>query len=339
MLSETDKKELLKKLNESKKEIADLKKSLNEINNQKESWFEKKNECTAQISDLIKNVNELKKKRNEFTGKVKELKQKRKELSDKIKKAINEVKAFEKERNSIQNKYDIKEDPAAIAAAVERLEFKIETEVMSFDKEQQLMKKIKDLKKQVEEAKGLGEIWGRVRDKSREIKELKKQAEDAHRKVQQLASESQKCHEEMIEKSKQIDELRVKEEDAYRKFFELKQKFSEVNESLKKRLPEINDLRDKLDLDREETKKEKAAKQEKRLNTKSLEVKDKIRKGKKLTTEDLLVFQKTNMDFDYNDSEVESEKKNKDEETVPSASPDKKSEEIRVGDSRKESSD
>ena len=126
---------------------------------------------------------------------------------------------------------------------------------------------------------------------SREINVLKKQSEDVHAKIQSLAKESQARHEEMVSATTKIDELREKEKEANDKFSELKKKFKEANDFLKRKLAEANDIGRKINEHIEETKIERKEKEWRTIKEKEANIAEKIRRGKKLTTEDLLVFQ------------------------------------------------
>ena len=54
MLTEKEKKELLKQLSEKQKTIYNLKKQLNKVNDQKEAWFKKKEKLSKKIGQLIR---------------------------------------------------------------------------------------------------------------------------------------------------------------------------------------------------------------------------------------------------------------------------------------------
>lgn len=286
-----DKKELFKKLDELKKEILTLRTSLNEIDEQKESWFNKKESYSSEIRKLIGAIKDDKKKRDELTQKVKEDKEERKKVNDDALAKISQIQAFNKEKEEIVKKFKIKDDPSILKEEISRLEFKIETEVMSFDKEKETMKRIKSLKKKYKESEKISGVWNNIHKLSKEINELKKKAEEAHNRVQNRAKESQKLHEEILESSKEIDELKEKEEKAFEKFIEFKTKFNEINNQLKEKLPEISKLREEADKLRQDFVKERKTKEELIIKTKEEEVQEKIRRGEKLTTEDILVFQ------------------------------------------------
>ena len=298
MLSESEKKESAKGLINLRKEIQTLKEELNEIDKQKEYWFNQKNEVGKNIVSLISEVKNSKGKRNKKTDNVKNLKKQRDIFNRDINKKIQEIKQLRSEKDSIAKKKKIKESPKLLKDKIEKLELSIEIEGMSFDQEQKVMKNIKDIKKQYEEMGEFAKVFDKINILSKEIDKLKKEAKKLHGNIQTEAAESQKEHESLIEKSKEVDALKKGEEEAYKKFFEFKQKFVETNSVLKEKLAKINEINKKLDTNKKEQKKEKKKIETKKLMDKSEEVEDKIKKGKKLTTEDLLVFQKTQIKED-----------------------------------------
>jgi len=99
-------------------------------------------------------------------------------------------------------------------------------------------------------------------------------------------------HEEILKISAEIDKIKVDEEYAFRKFSEFKKKFNGVNEQLKEKLKEMNHVKEQLDKISTEKKEKIRLEQELFLKSKEDAVNEKIKRREKLTTEDLLVFQK-----------------------------------------------
>lgn len=291
-MQEEEQKELFKKLGELRREVTALRTELNQADEQKEEWFEKKEELGSRIRGLIRKIKEDREKRNTLTKEVKEEKKERDSLNQEVKDKISAVKELSREKDEISKKAGFKEDPSDIRRQIERLEFKIETEGLSFEKEKKLMDVIKGLKKRYKEAQKISGVWGRIHETSGQIDEKKKQAEEVHKEIQKKAEESQKMHEEMIALSKEVDELKKQEEEAFKKFVEFKAKFNDVNEKLKVKLTELNEVNGKLNKHVKSKRLEKEAREYEILESKEQLIEEKIKKGEKLTTEDLLVFQK-----------------------------------------------
>lgn len=312
MLSIEEKNVLFKLLNDKKEIVRQLRSKLNEIHEQKEQWFKEKDKISDDIKKNIGQVKDSKTKRDTLSTTVKKNKETRDEINNQIKQKIDELKALEKEKSDIIAKHHIHEDPMQIKKMVERLEFTLETNVMSFDKEKKLMEQIKALKKKYKEADKVSTVWKKVHSLSKEIETLKQESNLFHRQVQVQATQSQEKHETLIESSNLIKDLKKTEKDAYDKFILLKKEFTEVNAKLKDELKELNSIYEKLDMNKEELKGMKKERQRKTLDEKRKEVGEKLKLGKKLTTEDLLAFQ--SMDDGEDDDEIEEEKEDIDEE-------------------------
>lgn len=295
-LSPSEKNALFDRLAELKNDVRELRNKLNEVNDMKETWFNKKEELNSKISNMISDIKSSKQARNAFTKQVKEDKKTREDLNKNIKDKISEIKKLNQEKTQIMQKYKITSNPSMIKEEMNRLERKIETEAMSFDKEKKLMKAIKDLKKRYDEVRKVTDVWDRTRSISKDLDKLKQQANESHNKIQSKAKESQTKHEKMLNIAGDVDKLKQEERTAFEKFVEYKKQFTEINNQLKAKLTELNDVNSKVNEFRQLSKSEKKRKEEEVLRIKGSDVKEKIKKRQKLTTEDLLVFQKTETD-------------------------------------------
>ena len=291
LVSSNSKQDLFRKTEELKKEISSLRNELNSINVIKEEWFSKREKFGDDISRLISDIRQAKSKRDSLTKEVRENKRLREDLNKQIRDKISDVKKLSDKKKDIESKHNITGDPSGLKKKIDELEYKVETNVMSFGKEQEIMKQIKELRRQFVELQKISDVWGQVHSISGEIEKLKFKADDAHRKIQVKARESQEKHEEIIVKSKEIDDLKVKEEDAFKKFSEQKKKFGEINEKLQQKLMEINNINQEIGKQKADNREERRKKDELTLKDKELAVQEKMKKGGKITTEDLLVFQ------------------------------------------------
>lgn len=269
-------------------EIRELRKRLNELDDQKEAAFAKKNTVSKTIKELITQAKEKRIERNRITDSVKEEKEIRGTLNSGIRTRIGEITAL---KSQLSDKSGARENnPARIKIMIDRLNEKIETEVMSFEKETKLMKQIKDLKKQYNEMVAGSAVWAKVNVLSKEVDALKKDADSTHKHIQEKARASQEKHENVIEVSKKIDELKQEEKRLREDFTRKKREFGEINTKLKDKLAEFTKL-----------KKEGAAhagpagggasKIRQDLKEKLRLVQEKVRNREKLTTEDILTLQ------------------------------------------------
>ncbi|PIO03037.1 hypothetical protein COT48_06390 [Candidatus Woesearchaeota archaeon CG08_land_8_20_14_0_20_47_9] len=297
-MSDNTQGDLYKELDEQKGEVLALRSRLNELDEQKEGWFEKREALSREINSLIRQVRELKKRRDAFTAEVKELKKRRTELNSSIKEKAGDIKKVRAERDELIKKLGLKKTPSQLRQDVKRLEEQVEIEV-DFNKEQRIMKIIKQKKRQVSEAEKVSDVWERAGRLSAEVRKLRDEAEGVHQTIQRKAAESQRLHEQLIAKSKEIDELKKKEEDAYTKFSELKNEFMNVNDQLKSKLVKVKDVKLRIDSAASKKKAEKQAAEKKLIDEKERTVEEKIRRGTKLTTDDILIYQRREGDKGY----------------------------------------
>ena len=140
MLTEAEKKELLKRLNKCNREISEIRKELNILNDQKEAAFSNREAVGKKISGLIGKIKEFRKNRDKFTALVKEHKENRKSSRELVKKKIAEFKELDKKKKEFMKKHKIKIGPDKVREQIEKLETKIETEAMPFSEEKKIMK-------------------------------------------------------------------------------------------------------------------------------------------------------------------------------------------------------
>lgn len=137
------------------------------------------------------------------------------------------------------------------------------------------------------------EVLSRVRNFSEALNEGRKSAEKHHMGVQEHAKKSQEVHERMVELSKSIDALRKAHQETHKLFLETKKKFAAANDALKKKLHEVAVLSDEVDKINAQEQLEKKKQREIDRKQKEDELTSKIKKGKKLTTDDFLALQMT----------------------------------------------
>ncbi|MBW2976480.1 hypothetical protein KY347_03475 [Candidatus Woesearchaeota archaeon] len=285
-----EKKELFSNLDKLKNDVNSLRKELNKFDDDKESWFSRKEDIAGTIKKKIKAIKQTKEKRDSLTKSVKDLKEKRNKLNEEVRKNISGLINLKDNLKGLTNKSKIK-DPGAIKGEIGRIEAKLETEAMSFEKEKELSKKLKSLKKLLSEAGEIIRAQDKIKKFNSEIDTAKKKTDDVHKEIQSLAQESQKLHEEIIKSSKEIDELNVQEEAAFKNFVSLKKNFGEINSKLKEKLSEMSCIREKISKFRLEEDEKKRLEESILIKSKEQEIEEKIKCGKKLTTDDFLVFQ------------------------------------------------
>lgn len=292
MASQQSQKGLLEELSKHRIEASKLKNSLNELDREKESWFKKREEFSKKIRESIQNIKSDKARRDALTQEVKGLKTKRDAANNEISEKLKEFGKLKTEKTALIKSLGIKESPSKTRQQIEKLEFMIQTEAMPFEKEQSLMKRIRELKNLYEHSKVVDEVDKKIREVSGAMAKMREEANEMHKLLQEKAKQSQALHEGILRISAEIDKMKIEEEGTFRTFSEFKKRFNEANAQLKEKLKAMNEVKsalDKISYDRKERRKQEV---ESFLKSKEEEVNQKIKRGEKLTTEDLLVFQK-----------------------------------------------
>src|SRR3989338_8285284 len=135
------KRELFAELDRLKNDANSLRNGLNKADSDKEFWHSRKEEISNGIREKISAINQSREKRDSLTKQVRELKEKRTKLNDGLGKRVSELVELKKQYADLAKKSKIT-DPAGIKTSIDSIESKLETEVMPFEKEKELSKKI-----------------------------------------------------------------------------------------------------------------------------------------------------------------------------------------------------
>lgn len=212
-------------------QIAVLGKDLESLNNSKESLYKEKTSFDAFLSNTIAQANELKANKKITDEDIKSKKVLRTTLNKELKEFSTKFK--ESQRAQIGKKEKKRLSPEATKKQIEAMQYAIETEGLSFEKEKQYMDKIKQLKAELAESSK--EMSG-----SKELRETvsakKTQADSIHIEVQKLAETSTKSFDQLTLKAKQIIEAKNKRIEIQNKLKDIKAQIEAKNQELSEAL-------------------------------------------------------------------------------------------------------
>ncbi|MBI4451521.1 hypothetical protein HY642_06100 [Candidatus Woesearchaeota archaeon] len=291
MLTPEERKRVHQQLDELTKEIKELRQKLGLSDNQRKQLLRERSAIGRQISHSIHDMKEQRTARNQFTTDVKSAKEKRDAFNKLIKERLAKLKELNEQKQEIAAKYGIKQDPATIKKTIERMNYVLETEVVSFEKEKQLMKTIRELERSYQQALKVSDIWDRAHAVAKEVDQLRAEANSLHKHVQDAAGQSQQRHEAIVSDSTHVDELRAKERAVEEQIIAVEQQMSPLESQLAEKQKLANELDDKLGNERKEQRNIKEQEQKKKLSNRKQEAEEKFRRGEKLTTEDILALQ------------------------------------------------
>jgi len=228
---------------------------------------------STRLRQLIIEVKQFRELKRKITETVRQNKTKREEANKELQKLFSELKPLKQEKEKFGNVGD----PREIQARIDRIEWQIITEVIPFKKEQEMTKERLMLEEQLQKA-----LERHVAEKDeisliRKITDLRQEQKLFHSNVIANSKEWEKVDKELNEISSKIDVLRKELKPVESEIDQIKAKIGEFRN--KERTAEVTSK------ERREIQKKKA------IADKFEEVKEKFKKKKKLTTEDLLVIQ------------------------------------------------
>ena len=291
---------------EAKKPKNDLPKSEFVLADTMEGVRKQKDEKEAEIAKIAE-------EREEFNKTAKEQRKIRDELNASLKENLNKAIEYRNERNEINKSVEEakkarndannqiknlewssgKRDKVKIENEIKKIDKIIETRVLDIKKENQLVKNANDLRKQlmdIQEDESVKE----------EAQELRKLSEEEHEKVITLSEQAQAAHEEMLTYFRKTDDIRTAADEAHKKFIEARNNASAKHEEFKAVLSDIHIINKKLGSNK--PRKRKADKKPSSGSNKNREEKEraeeifeKFKQGGKVSTEELLLLQKYNI--------------------------------------------
>ncbi len=265
--------ELERKVRQMKREAQEKRSMLQELSAKRKKLIE---------AIKIKNseANEHKKLRDELNEKIKQLKLER----DKENSAAKELAAEHKKLREKAPAGNFKQ----VEKEIKNLEWRLQTSVLDMKKEDALVKRIEELKKQLASFGGLIKL-------EKEIEKHRRASKKIHDEIVRLSNESQEHHNKFIEAVNKIKELEAEID-------KLNQEKGEIASNLDKLSSELDASAGRLRVLEKEVKKLEAAtdrrgskKSEREMKEQAKELYERFKKGEKLSLEDIYMLQRFNL--------------------------------------------
>jgi len=294
LLEKEDKWGMLAELEEKKSKLRQeslaYKERRSQLNTEASKWAAKRNELNQATKDLIDKAQELKKQRDEFNIKVAESKKLRDEFNENTNQLYAKIDDIRKKHN-LHGERSIRE----LRREIDHLEFRQQTEVLSPDKEKQLVDKIAVLHAEFKTRKEQLEKNEELRKYLDEAQKMRDQASGHHDDVTKYADLAQEYHDQMIATFKEADQTRAEADAAHKEFVKAQEAADEQHKEFIRTQREVRDF-DKVILglkkknrDAKEDKAKEVAKRE------AEEILTHFRQGEKLSTADLLRLQRSEL--------------------------------------------
>jgi len=275
----------------------DAGKSFGELLSNKKDLEKRLKILTKERDDLNESAREFKKIRDELNSSIKDNLDKAlkyRDERDKINKEVRKYKKLRDETNQELKKMEYasgRRDILKIQGEIDKIEKTIETKVLDMRKENELVKKVQDLSKTLSQMKEDKKVQS-------EAIALKEVSEAHHAKVVEFSDKAQETHENMLEYFKNIDDVRTKADQAHNQFIETRETASAKHEEVKTVLNEIrrkNKGLDKVKAKERNMESEKSKKKNMAEKEVAIDIYERFKEGKKLSTEELRLLQKHNI--------------------------------------------
>jgi len=271
-------------------ELETFKRKRDGYNTEKRKYAEKRDELNKKRVDLLKKAKDCREERDKANNKVKTYKTKKNELLielSTISKKIDKLKDI----NSSDGK-----DINQIKTEMERLKFEQQTRVMTIEKERGLVKRINELKNEYLQIKKDIEENEELKSLLEKHKNIKKELDQYNKVLSENISKAQELHKEMIASLKEAEAVRKEADLLHDAFVDAQRKADYYHHryvSTEKDLKDLDEIINSLNKKRTYSKKEREGQ---RINKVAEGVFESFKRGEKITTEDILLFQRNYYD-------------------------------------------
>jgi uncharacterized coiled-coil DUF342 family protein len=266
-MSEDSKSEALQK------EITQHKEELEKVTSELKRLFNEKDKVSDSMRQLFNQLKELKAKRLELIDQVSKNKTERNRINANVKELISRFKTQKQETGKLPEAGNPKE----LKSTINRIEWKIQTEVLPYEKEKALTKARKELEEELKTAEQKSKVYRGLRHTKTEI-------------ALKIAEEQAK-HENVVKSYTEASTLRDQIKQLTRDIPSKRANFRKLADEILMMRKRINELRLLIGAKSKMVSEKRTRGIRKDLRDKLDEIKRKFKASKKLTTEDLIALQ------------------------------------------------
>jgi uncharacterized coiled-coil DUF342 family protein len=264
------------------------KKQRDDLNDKTKEWAERRDELNAHVRKLIEEANQKRESRDKLNAEVRDAKAKRDEWNRKFNDLSDKAMMLRREKMP-KSGLSIRKYKAELRA----LEKKHMTSVLTPEKEKALMKEMSQLDAKIKEMEREIEQFSEVRTAEKDAREAKDNAENFHRQVSELAEKAQSEHDAMLRLYEEADKVRKEADSAQEKFIEAKLSADEQHREHIEHIRQVHDFDKIISGIRDKTKRSRRETDDTSAKKEAEDIFEKFKNGEKLSTEDIMVLQKS----------------------------------------------
>jgi uncharacterized coiled-coil DUF342 family protein len=261
-----------------------------ELNSEASKWAELRDELNGRIKEAVEKAKTFKAEREKYEKLITAKKTKRGELNRKASSYYVMVEK-QRKRNDMQSIQAFEH----LRDRIEELELRQQVEVLSKDQEKKLVAKITELRRELDSMEKELEKDKKLTEMLKKAQKYRKESDKYHEEVIEHVKLSHECHDKMVECFKEADRIREKADEAHRLFLEAQEAADEAHKRY------IRYLRDMKDFDRvigglrRKIREDWGFRERMEARKKAKGIYERFKEGEKLSTEDLLLLQRSEM--------------------------------------------
>ncbi len=258
------------------------------LNEKTRQFADQRDQLNSEVRKLIEEAGSHKHNRDELNEKVKAAKEQREIWNKAYTDSAAELVEL---RRSIAPKSGA--PPSKLKRDLKSLEFKQMTSVLTPEKEKEIVEQMSKLQNEIrkrEEALKSNKQYSTLLLK---VNDAKEKAESFHRQVAVLAEQAQREHDMMMELYDKADRIRRNADDAQAKFVESKLLADEEHKKHIDAIHQVHDFDKLLYGIRQKQRRPRGMEDAEKVTKDAEEVFEKFKKGEKLSTEDIMLLQKS----------------------------------------------
>ncbi|MDY6966378.1 MAG: phosphoserine phosphatase [Halobacteriota archaeon] len=279
---------LIEKRDKLIKKADDLREQRDKLNAEANKWSLKRDDLNKKTKESLQEAQKFKELREEYNKKVSESKADRDQLNEKGNKIYAKIDRL-REKNNLSKGPSLNE----LKKEIDRLEFKQQTNVLTPDKERQLVDKISAIKDEFNRKKRELEENEALRTLLEEAQALRDEASEHHEKVVEYVNLAQDYHDKMARAFKDTDKIRAEADDAHKNFISVQENADAAHRTLIRYQKEITDFEQVIGSLKRSNKGAKEHKERVKVKRKAEEIYNQFKQGEKLDTDDLLLLQRS----------------------------------------------
>ncbi len=273
-----------------KKEADVSKLERNRLNAEASQFATRRDELNTKTRALIDSAQQSKDKRDEFNKLVSENKEKR----DSINEQANNLLA---KADQIKRKFRVSGglSLSELKREIDHLEFRQQTEVVSTEKERELVDHIAHLWEEYRKKRVELENNTELKEALEKAHQLREEASEFHKQLTDNADRAQECHEKMLKCFKEADTVRAEADVAHKDFVRAQESADEQHQKYIKMEKELRDYDKIISSLKKRTKEARETRERGDVLKRAEEVYAMFKDGQKLETDDLLLLQRSGL--------------------------------------------